>query len=296
MIAIEIDKIQKKIFAWYKENGRHELPWRHTDDLYHITVSEIMLQQTNVPKVIEKYHAFLARFPSWAVLSRASKADVVAAWHGLGYNRRALYLHNMAKAVVEKHGGALPEDPEILQTLPGMGPYTRMAVLVFGRNRDLSARDVNIDRVVRRLLGLSQWSAKDALENVAAFVPRGKSRAWHSALMDFASLVCTKKKPQCASCPMAVLCRSYPAPQEAKVTKRAEPGRMENGRHIPRRIFRGRIVEVLRKGPSTPAAIGERIKKDWDAQKDRAWLLELLKLLSKDGLVERRGQRFRLCL
>ncbi len=281
----QMKKFQKELFVWYEKYGRHDLPWRHTDDLYHITVSEIMLQQTNVPKVIEKYTAFLKRFPSWKKLSRARQSSVLQQWQGLGYNRRALNLHKMAKIIVKDHNGRVPRDPEILQTMPGIGPYTRNAILVFGCNFDLMARDVNIDRVIRRWHGKRQWSEKKAEKIVLTFLPHGRARDFHSALMDFASLICTKRNPQCLQCPFKSQCLAFPDPNDYVRPKKKEPGRSEQGKHIPRRIYRGRIVEILRSKKADTNIIGNKIKKDWDGQKDKRWLTDILLQLQKEGMI-----------
>lgn len=286
--------IQNTVLNWYKKAGRHTLPWRHTTDLYKITVAEIMLQQTNVPKVIERYTQFLQKFPTWHQLAQASTADVLKTWQGLGYNRRALYLHKMAKIVVEKYSGVLPENPELLKELPGMGPYTSIAVLVFGRNTNHAAVDVNISRVIRRWYGQSAWSPQDALQKSTQFIPKGKSRDWHNALMDFASVICKKKNPTCVSCPLAANCQSYPKPLEEFVKKRLEPGRMESGKHIPRRIFRGRTVECLRQNPASLTNIGRSIKTDWQTKKDAKWLESLLIQLQKEGMVQYTNKKWQL--
>lgn len=293
-MKLEKTFFQKILLEWYKKEGRHTLPWRHTTDLYKITAAEVMLQQTNVPKVIERYTAFLKQFPAWQKLADASAAQVIQAWQGLGYNRRALYLHKMAQIVTKEYNGILPEDPQKLAQLPGMGPYTRHAVLVFGRNKNLSATDVNISRIVRRWHGLSTWDQTPAQAEIAQFVPKGKSRDWHNAMMDFASMICTKKKPKCMTCPLAEVCKSYPLPQDEKKVHRKEPGRTENGKHIPRRIFRGRTVEILRSGPAKLTTIGLQIKKDWHAEKDHEWLREILSQLKKEGMVDETKQEWHL--
>lgn len=284
---------QKAILAWYKKHGRADLPWRQGVNFYAIVVAEIMLQQTNVPKVVTRYTQFLQRFPDWASLAKASPQEVLAAWEGLGYNRRALYLQRMAQAVINKYNGELPRDPEELRTLPGMGPYTSNAVLVFAHNQNLSASDVNIARVVRRWHGLAQWDIGEANKTIAQFVPKGKSRDWHSALMDFASQVCTKRAPRCLECPVAKLCRSYPSPQEVQMRKRVEPGVAEQGRHVPRRIFRGRIVQVLRSGAVPVRTLGPKIKSDWSSS-DQAWLQPLLQQLAREGMIEQTRGRWQL--
>ncbi len=273
--------IQRRVFTWYKECGRRALPWRHTRDLYAIAVAEIMLQQTNVPKVVERYSTFLKVFPTWKDLARASQARVLTQWRGLGYNRRALNLHRSARIIVKEHNGQLPRTSEEIMALPGFGPYTAHAVLVFGYNDDTVAVDVNVERLLRR------WhvGGKNASVSAELMLPRGESRQWHNALMDFASLVCTRRAPQCATCPLKTLCASYPDPCDYVRTKKKEPGRTENGVHVPRRIYRGRIIDVLRNGALDINDIGQRIKKDWDMAKDRIWLEELLRVLRKEKMI-----------
>ncbi len=286
--------IRRAIFAWYRAHGRHDLPWRKNLSVYRVAVAEIMLQQTNVPKVIEKYTAFLTVFPTVHTLAAASQADVVRQWQGLGYNRRAVNVHKMAQIVVQEYNGKFPTDPEQLRTLPGVGPYTSHAIPIFARNSNLATHDVNIARVVRRWHAMRMPSDARIATLAAAYAPRGRSRAWHSALMDFASLVCTKRAPQCATCPLRRQCRSYPAPRDPVVHKKKEVGRSENGKHIPRRIYRGRIVEFLRTAPATRNAIGAAIKKDWSVHADGAWCDTVLQTLVRDGMIVQKGNQWRL--
>ncbi len=277
--------VQKTLLKWYREMGRHDLPWRKTSSLYCIAVSEIMLQQTNVPKVIGKYADFLDRFPTVEVLASARQSDVLKMWQGLGYNRRAINLYKMAQCIVDDYDGKFPESIDALGDLPGIGPYTRAAILAFGRNADVSAVDVNIDRFVRRLHGLRVWDKKLSEKIIAQYVPQGKSRDWHGGVMDFASVICTKRKPKCLQCPFNKVCKSYPDPDDYTVIKKREVGRTECGKHIPRRIYRGRIVEVLRKQPYTANEIGQHVKKDWNAQHDKKWLDDILKTLQKEEMI-----------
>ena len=280
-----IGGIQQKILAWYKESGRKDLPWRKTNDMYHIAVSEIMLQQTNVPKVIQKYAEFLSVFPTVEVLANAPQSDVLQQWSGLGYNRRAIYLHRMAQDVVREHGGVFPQDPEQLVQLYGVGPYTSRSIPIFARNADMATHDVNIVRIFRRIH--KDMSASDAKMRqwTEEYLPHGHSRDWHNALMDFASLICTKRSPACATCPIAVHCRSYPCPQDMLVVKKKEIGRLEKGKHVPRRIYRGRIIEFLRSQSADVLTIGKVIKKDWHSGRDAAWCDGVLRGLEKDHMI-----------
>lgn len=284
--------IRRAIFAWYRVHGRHDLPWRKNISVYRVVIAEVMLQQTNVPKVIDAYTAFLSAFPTVRALAAASQADVVRQWRGLGYNRRARNLHKMAQIIVQEYGGRFPLDPEKLRALPGIGPYTSHAIPIFARNSDMATHDVNIVRLVRRWHDVQHADLADIVTLASRYVPRGRSCAWHSALMDFASLICTKRAPQCSTCPLRRQCQSYPAPRDPVVLKKKEIGRSENGTHIPRRIYRGRIVEFLRSAPATRNAIGRAIKKDWSARTDGAWCDGVLQTLVQDGMIVQKGNQW----
>ncbi|MDP3963262.1 MAG: hypothetical protein Q8Q39_02075 [bacterium] len=144
-------EFKKKLLQWYRKHGRHTLPWRHTDDPYHILVSEIMLQQTQVDRVIPKYHAFLKRFPTLQKLAKAPASAVLRAWQGMGYNRRALYLKRLAEICVKDHGRRVPDTYEALRALPGIGDYTANAVLSFAFNKPVALYDTNIRRIFSRV-------------------------------------------------------------------------------------------------------------------------------------------------
>ncbi|MBV8299690.1 MAG: A/G-specific adenine glycosylase, partial [Candidatus Eremiobacteraeota bacterium] len=147
----DVEFPSQALLAWYAAHGRTHLPWRATRDPYRIVVSEFMLQQTQVERVIPLYHAFIARFPDFAALAAADAGDVVRAWRGLGYNSRAVRLHALARAVVARHGGKLPPETEALRALPGIGAYTAAAVRAFAFELDDAAVDVNVRRVIHRV-------------------------------------------------------------------------------------------------------------------------------------------------
>jgi A/G-specific adenine glycosylase len=179
---------QEEILTWYKENKR-DLPWRKTTNPYEILVSEIMLQQTQVDRVIPKYLAWLEAFPTAQALANASKEDVLKLWMGLGYNSRALRLQQAA-AIIAENG--FPDSEEELLKLPGIGPYTARAVLAFAFNKEVPVIDTNIRRILIHEFKLDEKISQKELEEIALQnVPKGKSCEWHNALMDYGSSVLT---------------------------------------------------------------------------------------------------------
>src|SRR3989344_8635862 len=199
--------IQTQILEWYTKNKRN-LPWRHTTNPYNIVVSEMMLQQTQVDRVIPKYHNFLEKFPTVQHLAESSPAAIINEWAGLGYNRRALYLHKFAIAVVNNFDGKIPEERDKLLALPGIGPYTSQAIRCFGFGKDVEVVDINIKRIYSRIFFRGEGSEHE-LQNIARhLVPTGKGVEWNNALMDFGSMVCTDV-PKCTSCPLTEQCSAY---------------------------------------------------------------------------------------
>lgn len=177
---------RRKIFRFYDRHGRKSLPFRLTIDPYAIAVSEIMLQQTQVERVVPKYQDWIERWPDWKALAAATPQQLLAAWSGLGYNRRAIYLGRMAQAVVSEHEGRLPESLDELVKLPGIGPYTSRAILIFAFNKPLATVDTNIRRVLIHELDLPHSISPGELQQVADdLLPKHRSREWHYALMDY---------------------------------------------------------------------------------------------------------------
>ncbi len=247
-----------ELLRWYAAHGRTHLPWRSTRDPYCIVVSELMLQQTQVERVIPLYEAFVARFPSFASLAAADAGDVVRAWRGLGYNSRAVRLHALARAVVERHGGRLPDDLPSLRALPGIGAYTASAVRAFAFDLDDAAVDVNLRRVIHRVaFGLEHpRRASDAeLDTVAiAAVPRGAAHDWNSAMMDLGSSMCTARAARCLVCPLRERCAAAPvdaARLRASARMHAPRKAPQNALPFERttRFLRGRIIDRLRDVP-----------------------------------------------
>ncbi|QXC63613.1 A/G-specific adenine glycosylase [Aquihabitans sp. G128] len=229
-----------------------------------------MLQQTQVARVLPRYEAFLDRWPTPAACAASSVADVVTAWAGLGYNRRAVNLHRCATAVAHDHGGRLPADLAGLLALPGIGPYTARAVLAFAHEADgVGVLDTNAARILARWTGrpLGRAEAQDAADLA---VPEGRSWAWNQAMLDLGATVCRKRAPRCDACPVAVDCAwrvaGNPEPDPAVGSAGVSGGqsRFEGSD----RQGRGRLVDALRAGPvpahALPAATG------WPDDPDRA--------------------------
>lgn len=218
----------RRLLAWYQRAAR-DLPWRRSRDPYRVLVSEFMLQQTQVSRVSEYYPRFLERFPDLASLARAKPRTVREAWDGLGYYARAANLHALARVVRKDFEGRVPERPEELVRLPGVGPYTAGAVASFAYEKPVPAVDTNVARVIRRVFfgmgdagsgmrsaGASHTSriphpaSRQIRQLAAALVPRNGKRAWkfNQAIMELGALICVARKPKCPQCPVRPLCRT----------------------------------------------------------------------------------------
>jgi A/G-specific adenine glycosylase len=220
-----IDRLRDALLAWYRVEAR-DLPWRRTDDPYAVWVSEIMLQQTRVETVLAYYERFLQRFPDIRALAAASMDDVLKAWEGLGYYRRAHNLHRAAGILVESHGGRLPDRVDALRRLPGIGPYTAGAIASIAFRKQTPALDGNIIRVVSRLFRIpgdpQRAATRDALlERAAMLVLPGDAGAMNQALMDLGARVCRPRSPRCAACPVRSSCDAHAHGEEALYPQRA---------------------------------------------------------------------------
>ncbi|NTU53893.1 MAG: A/G-specific adenine glycosylase [Chlorobiaceae bacterium] len=194
MHSASVEAFQSKIFDFYEKNGR-SFPWRLTTDRYAVMVSEVMLQQTQVERVVPRFIGWMERFPDLHSLASASLREVLELWSGLGYNARGRRLHSAASMIVEHHGAEVPSEPSLLVKLPGIGAYTSRSIPVFADNRDIAAVDTNIRRVLIHDLRLPESITPAGILEVAGEVlPHGRSRDWHNALMDFGALVLTGKK------------------------------------------------------------------------------------------------------
>jgi A/G-specific adenine glycosylase len=195
------------ILDWYDATGR-ELAFRATSDPYAVLVSELMAQQTQASRAAEAWTAWMRLFPTVESLAAASVADVVRAWAGLGYNRRAVLLHRAARAIVDEHGGRIPSEVAELEALPGVGPYTARAVAAIAFGEPVGAVDVNVRRVLGRVVagGPEALTASQVQALADASVPTGRAAAWTHALMDVGQRVCRPRRPACADCPAIAWC------------------------------------------------------------------------------------------
>lgn len=226
---------------------RTDLPWRRTRDPWSVLVSELMLQQTQVARVVPKYEAFLDRFPTVVECASGRQAEVVQLWQGLGYNRRAVNLHRCARAVVSEHGGRLPADLDALLALPGIGPYTARAVLAFAFEHDVAIVDTNVARILARQLGRG-LTVKEAQAAADEIVPHGDGWAWNQSMLDLGATVCTKRSPNCEVCPTASTCKWRGVGSDPAVGSAGVSGGQSKFAGSDRQ-GRGRLVDVLRGGP-----------------------------------------------
>ncbi len=255
----EITVFQKKIFTWWRKNKR-DLPWRHTHDPYRILVSEVMLQQTQVLRVLPIYQAFLATFPTMIDLASASTADVLRAWKGMGYNRRAVYLKKTAETVVRRYDGKFPTEEQSLRELPGVGSYTAAAIQVFAYKRDVAMVDTNIRKIITHLF-FNDIPQKEViiLDTARQLVPKGKSWQWHQALMDYGAIELPKLNSPLRSRKISI------------------PFKLSD------RYFRGKILDDLRETQHSMSAIQSKYHKVYALTLQKVRFL--LDGLIKDGLI-----------
>jgi A/G-specific adenine glycosylase len=322
------------LWGWYSTNKRL-LPWRDLPDVdpnlraYKILVSEVMLQQTQVRRVVIAFRLFLERFPTLNDLASASSRDVLIAWRGMGYNSRALRLRDAARQIVD----AFPQSMEELVAIPGIGHYTAAAIRNFAFGIPTPCIDTNIRRIFHRtFVGPENpdgtWQkddryllklAAEALEIAVSSSPLGPSftggreekggggRAtaeWHAALMDYGSLVQTKRNPRWDLCVltkkklMKTDARDWPTKNENKIPlqRRKEPGRLVGSTFVPNRIFRGRVIDELRDAPEglSLETLGRNVCLDWSPRRHRAWLRKLVLRLIEEKMVARSGSRYAL--
>jgi A/G-specific adenine glycosylase len=247
------------LLNWY-ETVRRPLPWRFTRDPWAILVSEVMLQQTQAARVVPHYERFLARFPSPEAFASASTAEAIAAWSGLGYNRRALSLQAAARVVAAEGWPARLED------LPGVGPYTAAALASFAWDAQVAAVDTNVRRVIERRDGVRR-SPRALARRAAELVPEGRAAAWNQAMMELGATVCRPRRPRCGECPLGSGCAG---PDAVAPVARPRAERFEESD----RWARGRLLAALVAGGEPPPLA--------EGRRERA-----LAGLERDGLVVR---------
>ncbi|MER3437626.1 MAG: A/G-specific adenine glycosylase [Chloroflexota bacterium] len=287
-----IATVQERLRSWFRIHGR-DLPWRKTRDPYHILVAEIMLQQTQVERVLPYYAAFLERFPTLQALAQASPADVIRLWGGLGYNRRAVNLQRVAQHIVQQHGGHFPCTVEELRRLPGIGPYTAGAIACFAFEQAVPFLDTNIRRVLHRVfvgpdVPRPRVSEATLVCIAARAVPPDAAWEWNQAVMEFGAVHCTARKPTCSVCPVQTYCQAFPAILTVLQTVPTGARKTEPAPFVgSTRWYRGRILAALRAAPPAEGlslrAIGQQIREDF-TDRDLPWLRDLVEGLARDGL------------
>jgi A/G-specific adenine glycosylase len=204
-----IRAFQRRLITWYQKHGR-DLPWRRTRDPYAILVSEVMLQQTQVQRATLYYEKFLQRYPTVEELARADEPAVRETWEGLGYYARARNLQRTSQKIVDEYNGRFPKDPEELETLPGIGPYTAGAVASFAFHKDAAILDTNAERVLTRFFALppERQTSRSLWEVAHRVTPKGKAYLFNQAIMDVGATICVARTPRCSSCPLRPVCKS----------------------------------------------------------------------------------------
>lgn len=293
------------LLVWYERAGRRGLPWRASRDPYRVVVSEFMLQQTQVDRVIPLFAAFVGAFPDFATLAAAGPGEAIRLWRGLGYNARALRLHALARAVVERHGGVLPSERAALLALPGIGPYTAAAVRAFAFDADEVALDTNLRRIVHRTRAGLEFPPRASDAELDAWaraaLPPGRAHDWNSAMMDVGATICTARAPRCSICPLRADCAAAPVDQAelAALAGRHRKRGPQSGVPFERtlRYLRGRIVDRLRDLPPGASLLPQQLVDDLAVivPHDRvAEIAAAAEGLATEGLIEQTAMGFRL--
>ncbi len=268
----KIANFQKTVWKFYKKSGR-SFPWRETQNPYHILVSEIMLQQTQAPRVVAYYNAWIKRFPGFASLAKAPFSQIYPLWQGLGYNRRALALQKLAKEVIEKYRGELPTDLALLQELPGIGPYTARAVSIFSWNRPIICIETNIRRVfIHHFFPEAEIvSDEEIIPLLEAALPVKKAREWHWALMDYGALL-----------------RSTHQGKLNNPNQRSKHYSIQPKFEGSLRQLRGAILKNLAQGPKTASQMVQELRRKEEPVKN------VLLALEKEGFIAYKSNTYHL--
>lgn len=264
----QIINFQTMIFLWWKENER-DLPWRHTHNPYHIHVSEVMLQQTQVIRVIPTFHKFLTTFPTVQDLASSSTGDVIIAWKGMGYNRRALYIKKTAEVITSEHNGIYPQEEQKLLKLPGLGIYTARAILVFAYKQQVAFVDTNIKQIIEHYFFSGQSQTPKDIQSVAdQLLPKGQAWEWHQALMDYGALALGQLKTQRTTARQSV------------TSKQTVPFKETN------RFIRGRIMDLVRDHTWEEDTLIDELNLTYDKSPEK--ITYNLNNLISEGLLERK--------
>ena len=207
------EPLQERLISWFKTHCR-DLPWRRTYNPYHVWISEIMLQQTQMERGVDYFIRWIKRFPDVEAVAAAEQQTILKYWEGLGYYSRARNLHKAAKVIVDDFAGEVVCDYDVLLQLPGIGPYTAAAIASVAGNRDVAVIDANVSRVYARLFNIdSPVKEKKGRDQVAAIaqelLPAGRARLYNQAVMELGGLVCTPRTPKCNTCPLSNCCRAF---------------------------------------------------------------------------------------
>lgn len=288
------EQVQQALIQWFEYCGR-DLPWRRTRDPYRVLVSEIMLQQTQVDRVLPKYLEFIEQFPTLEDLASASTGEVIRAWSGLGYNRRALNLQRACQEIIERFAGQFPSQVDELLSLPGIGPYTAGAIACFAFEQDVGFVDTNIRRVLHRLTAgpevpESKLTPREVAELAAEAVPEGQGWIWNQALIELGALVCRSRSAACQACPVSEWCQARPTIRKALASVSSGAKKKAPAFETTSRYVRGRVVELLRADGAGLCStdLARQIRPERD---DLDWIAPYLAGLVADGLIEMSERR-----
>jgi A/G-specific adenine glycosylase len=328
-----VSHLHQKLFAWWQKEGR-VLPWRRREvahqemnaenqtvqflrdkafqsyfaghllrDPYRVVVSEMMLQQTQVDRVLPKYEAWMDKWPTMSDLAQASLVEVLIFWQGLGYNRRARFLWLLAKEITEKRQGVWPSTEEELLKLPGIGKYTARAVMSFALGKQVGVVDTNVKRIFLRVFAGDLHTEKDFFKLADEILPLHQSDPWNQALMDFGALMCTAKNPKCAECPLKNDCSvnlhamaqgyanyAEQLKTEIQASRKTDVNKPKKIRFEDTdRFFRGRIVDELRNGEAKIKNL-EKILEERYGLDDGDRFQRLIEGLQKEGILTVHGR------
>lgn len=281
-----LGRVTDELLAWGLPRLR-EFPWRATRDPWHVLISEVMLQQTNVGRVRDRFARFVALAPTPAACASVPLADLLIEWQGMGYPRRCRNIQEAARAIVDRHGGRVPRDLDALLALPGIGPYTARAILAFAFDDDAAVVDTNVARVISRIEGRS-LKPRETQQIADGMLPRGFARDWNQVIMDFGATVCNARAPRCDECPVADDCAWRGAgddPARATAFTSRPQARFEGSD----RQARGRLMARMTEGEVPEGELAEAMQLDDESRARR-----LAASLVSDGLVELVDGRYRL--